>query len=138
MNLLKKQNNKYVECRDLPGDSVVKIPSFHWKDLGLIPDWENKIPHATEWPKKKKKSIECKENAYAGPVFPTYFRLPMYSTYAVLCGKVLENQIRTWEADDPQVWTALGKKIKGRNQPKFSLGLPPRPRRSSKGTGSFD
>lgn len=85
---------------------MVKIPSFHWKDLGLTPDWENKILHATEWPKKKK-STECKENAYAGPVFPTYFRLPMYSTCVALCGKALENQVRTWEADDLQVTISL-------------------------------
>ena len=33
---------------DFPGGPVVKNPPYNAEDMGLIPSWGTKIPHATE------------------------------------------------------------------------------------------
>ena len=42
-----KQPNPKMGRRDFPGGPVVKYLSSNAGDVGLIPGWETKIPHAT-------------------------------------------------------------------------------------------
>ena len=37
-----------IKRRDFPGGPVVKNLPFHTGDVGSIPGWRTKIPHATE------------------------------------------------------------------------------------------
>ena len=46
---------------DFPGDPVVKIPSFHCRDVGFIPGLGTKIPHAM-WHGHTKGNQQCLYN----------------------------------------------------------------------------
>ena len=44
----KETKHKKESYKDFPGSPMVKNPPSHAGDMGSIPSWETKIPHASE------------------------------------------------------------------------------------------
>ena len=51
--------------RDFPGGPVVRTLHFHCQDLGLLPGWGTRIPHASKYDQKKKVSNKMESETAA-------------------------------------------------------------------------
>ena len=49
-------------AREFPGSPMVKIWSYHYKDLGWVPGWGTKIPQAAQQGRKKERKHMARYN----------------------------------------------------------------------------
>ena len=56
MSVMYFEMHQKCKMEEFPGDLVARIQHFYCNDPGSIPGQRTKIPKATQWGKKKKKS----------------------------------------------------------------------------------